>query len=86
MSTDGTTAQSQEEGNHDMPANVKAERFWVVVLVQSGIPVSAEVYQNWKAGVRREKTLRSRMRPDNDEIGIFEVTPRHRKARAASGS
>ncbi|MDI6891376.1 MAG: hypothetical protein QMD08_00035 [Actinomycetota bacterium] len=44
---------------------------WVVVKVESGIPVSVEVFGNPTAARHREKQLRAEMNPDNDEVGIF---------------
>lgn len=44
---------------------------WIVVKVESGIPVSAETYHNPTTARDREKQLREEMNPDNDEVGIF---------------
>jgi hypothetical protein len=49
------------------------EKIWVVVLVESGIPISVEVFRNFIEAKKREKVLRSQSRPDNDEIGFFEL-------------
>jgi len=46
---------------------------WVVVLVESGIPVRAEAYRDPKTALKREKALRRKMRQDYDEVGVFEV-------------
>ena len=46
---------------------------WVVVEVQSGIPVTAEGFLAWEPAEQREKYLRERMNPENDEIGVFEI-------------
>ncbi len=46
---------------------------WIVVLVESGIPVSAEVFQKQKDATRREQQLRKKMREAYDEVGVFEV-------------
>ena len=57
---------------------------WVVVEVQSGIPVGVNAYLNKRSAVRREQALRKRMRPDYDEVGIFNV--RIGQPRRASGT
>jgi hypothetical protein len=46
---------------------------WVVVKVQSGIPVGVEVFQNQKEAEITQKNWRSKMHPENDETGLFEV-------------
>ena len=45
----------------------------VVVKVESGIPVTAEIYRNVSDAIDRENTLRKHMNYDNDETGIFNV-------------
>jgi len=47
---------------------------WIVVLVESGIPVIVEAFQKEKEAKKREKYFRKNMNPDNDETGIFEIT------------
>ncbi len=55
---------------------------WVVVSVESGIPVSAEPFSSPSAALKRERALRNRMNPDNDETRVFEVPmPRERERR-----
>jgi len=44
---------------------------WIVVLVQSGIPVLAEVFPNRRAAQKRERELRREINPENDEVGVF---------------
>lgn len=56
----------------------ESELLWVVVEVQSGIPVEVKAYRNKRSAVSREQFLRKRMRPDHDEVGIFEVEVRAR--------
>lgn len=51
----------------------KPENICVVVKVESGVPVIAEGYRDYKCALRRERSLRKDMRSDNDETGIFEV-------------
>lgn len=46
---------------------------WVVVEVQSGIPVRARFFADLKSAARYEHRLRRKMNPDNDEVGVFEV-------------
>jgi hypothetical protein len=46
---------------------------WVVVLVISGVPDSVEVYRDQKSALAREKAWRKDLRPDYDEVGVFEV-------------
>lgn len=50
-----------------------SDTIWIVVLVQSGIPVLAEAYRDQKTALKRERALRRKMRPDYDEVGVFEV-------------
>lgn len=45
---------------------------WVVVKVESGIPVLAEVYRCKRTAERRERLLRGQMNPENDEVSVFE--------------
>jgi hypothetical protein len=54
--------------NHEKPDVV-----WVVVRVISGIPDSVEVYRDQKSALEREKVWRKDLRPDYDEVGVFEV-------------
>ena len=51
----------------------KPENICVVVKVESGVPVIAEGYRDYKCALRRERSLRKDMQSDNDETGIFEV-------------
>jgi hypothetical protein len=53
------------------------ETIWVVVEVNSGIPVMAEAYYGVESAVMREQYLRKHMRPEYDEVGVFEVRVRH---------
>ena len=48
-------------------------KLWVVVKVESGIPVSAEAYCSESHAVLREQALRKNMHPENDEVGVFET-------------
>ena len=49
------------------------ERVWVVVVVESGIPVLIEAHHDEKTAKRREKHFRKDMREDYDAVGVFEV-------------
>jgi len=55
----------------------KPELIWVVVEVHSGIPVMAEAYYDVESAVMREQYLRKHMRPEDDEVGVFEVQVGH---------
>ena len=49
------------------------ELLWVVVKVESGIPVVVEAYRDRQSAEMREQSLRKDMHPENDETGVFEV-------------
>ncbi|MEA3311056.1 MAG: hypothetical protein U9Q76_02420 [candidate division WOR-3 bacterium] len=51
----------------------QSEAIWVVVEVQSGIPVTVEAYRNQKIAQAREQTLRNEINSEDDETDIFEV-------------
>jgi hypothetical protein len=51
-----------------------SNRVWVVVEVQSGIPALAEVFSDRPSAEKRETNLRKKIRPDYDEVGVFETT------------
>lgn len=53
------------------------ELLWVVVKVQSGIPVTVEAYRDRQSAEIREQFWRKYMHPENDETGIFEVQIGH---------
>ncbi len=48
---------------------------WVVVEVRSGIPVSVDMFLDQQLAKVQEQSLRARMNPDNDEVGVFCVEP-----------
>lgn len=54
-------------------ARQKPDIVWIVVLVMSGVPVSAEAYRDAKSARARERVWRKDMRPDYDEVGVFKV-------------
>jgi len=47
------------------------EVLWVVVRVESGIPVMAEAYADEMSAILREEHWRRSMSADNDETGVF---------------
>jgi hypothetical protein len=49
------------------------ESLWIVVKVESGIPVTVEAYRDRRSAEMQEQAWRERMNPDNDESGVFEV-------------
>lgn len=49
------------------------ESLWIIVKVESGIPVMAEAHRSRQSAELREQVLRRCMHPENDETGIFEV-------------
>jgi len=49
------------------------ESLWIVVKVESGIPVTVEAYRDRRSAEMREQAWRERMNSDNDETGVFEV-------------
>jgi hypothetical protein len=51
----------------------KQERIWVVVKVESGIPVTVEAYRNRQSAEKRERFWRENMHPENDETGVFRI-------------
>ncbi len=53
--------------------NKKAKRVWVVVQVWGGIPLPPKVYSDKLSAEKRESRLRKELRPDYDEIGVFEA-------------
>lgn len=53
---------------HEQPKPI-----WVVVSVESGIPVTVEAYHKREFAEKREQLLREDMNPDNDESGVFQV-------------
>ncbi|MBI4672537.1 MAG: hypothetical protein HY741_12840 [Chloroflexi bacterium] len=62
-----------------MAQGQEVQRIWVVVAVYSGIPDSVDAYQSLASAKRRERALRKEMRPDYDEVGIFEIELKDRK-------
>lgn len=46
---------------------------WIVVEVSSGIPIGVTACSDRNEALARESSLREKMNPENEEIGIFEV-------------
>ena len=55
-----------------VPAN-QPEPLWIVVKVESGIPVTVEAYRDRRSAEMQEQAWRERMNSDNNETGVFEV-------------
>jgi len=53
------------------------ELLWVVVKVESGIPVSVEAYRDRRSAEMREQSFRGHMNLENDEAGVFEIQIGH---------
>ena len=51
----------------------KPQVLWVVVVVESGVPVLVEAHPDVKTAKGRERFFRKSMRKDYDEVGVFEV-------------
>jgi len=56
-----------------MASQKQDKRIWVVVKVESGIPVMVEAFRDRQLAEGQEQSWRRHMRPDYDEIGVFEV-------------
>jgi hypothetical protein len=51
----------------------RSRSLWVVVEVDSGIPVAVESYSSRQAAEMRTEMLRDHMTRDNDEASAFEI-------------
>jgi hypothetical protein len=51
----------------------KSDTIWVVVSVESGVPVLVEAYRDEKIAKLRRRLLRRKINPDYDEVGAFAV-------------
>jgi len=65
-------SKSSDGGERKMPER-RSELLWVVVKVESGIPVTVEAYRDRLSAEAREQSLRECMNPENDETGVFEI-------------
>lgn len=45
--------------------------FWIVVEVQSGIPVSVKAFSSYELAYKFSESLREKLNLDHDETGIF---------------
>ncbi len=48
-------------------------KLWVVMKAEHGIPVMMDAYPDKRSANRREKFLRQHMRPDVDQVAVFDV-------------
>ena len=55
-----------------MPSK-KPDTIWIVVSVESGVPVLVEAYYDAKKAKSRRRSLRRKINPDYDEVSVFEV-------------
>lgn len=46
---------------------------WVVVEVQSGIPVSVKAFSSYEDANKYSNLIRESLNLDNDETGIFQI-------------
>lgn len=46
---------------------------WIVVRVESGVPVFAESFLDEDTALKRESEYRLFMNSENDEVGVFTV-------------
>lgn len=67
-----------EGGKLVMADRQSAYPLWIVVKVESGIPVLAEAYEDEPTAEMREQSLRRSMRAECDETGVFEIQTAYR--------
>ena len=48
-------------------------KLWILVKVESGIPMAVELFQNKVDAKKREKSVRKKMNTEKDETGLFNV-------------
>jgi hypothetical protein len=60
----------------NMAPQAQPQLLWVVVKVESGIPVIAEAYTDERAALAGERNMRRRMNPEDDETGLFGIKVR----------
>jgi len=78
MCLDGIIESKPNDGGEQMMTPQKQpELLWVVVKVESGIPVMVEAYRDKQSAEVRERSLRKCMHPENDETGVFEIQIEH---------
>lgn len=49
----------------------QVKSLWVVVKVESGVPVMVDAYLDSRSAGKREQFLRKNMHPENDGIGVL---------------
>jgi len=49
------------------------DTLWLVVLVESGVPASAEAYRDERSARRRERRLWNEIDENDDAVGVFRV-------------
>jgi hypothetical protein len=50
-----------------------AQVAWIVVEVQSGIPVSVRPFLDFESADQYSELLRTKLNLDDDETGVFEI-------------
>ncbi len=60
-------------GGSTLPSDKPAKKLWVVMKAEHGIPVMMDAYLDKRSANRREKFLRQHMRPDVDQVAVFDV-------------
>jgi len=79
MYSDGTTEFKQGDGGEEMTRQSALDLpLWVLVTVESGIPVAVEAYADRLSAKISEQRVRKQMRPENDETAVFEVQLVHK--------
>ena len=73
MCLDGMIESKPNDGDEQMVPQKQPEPLWVVVKVESGIPVMVEAYRDKQSAEMREQSWRKYMHPENDETGVFEI-------------
>jgi len=66
-------SKPNNDGDEQMMPQKQSELLWVVVKVESGIPVMVEAYWDRQSAEMREQSLRKYMHPENDETGVFGI-------------
>ena len=73
MCLDGTIESDPNDREGRMLAEKESDLQWVVVKVESGMPVDVQTFSRLEDAKQQEDEWRLRMNPDNDETGIFET-------------
>ncbi len=48
-------------------------KLWIVIQVQSGVPVAARAYRNPQSAAKRVTRWRKRMNLEDDEVCVFRI-------------